>query len=155
MGRTPASGAMPETTVCITEWASENSQQVRIHSLELIPSRLELNKKINDILCGSEHCTFETCDIRNAPKDLRDHDFVYLNAAIGSTMLEKENILIDIIEHEAGSLCSHAQHGFPEDNGISSVSDPNTPHHQAVKAGSDVPPRRRGRKERQHEFHHL
>ena len=92
------SGAMPETGIYIKEWAKEKGIKVRIHSLDVIPSRLELSKTVYESLCGTEDCTFEIGDIRTAPEDLREHDFVYFNAAVGSTTLEKESILLDVVK---------------------------------------------------------
>ncbi|KAM0559776.1 hypothetical protein ACHAPJ_004300 [Fusarium lateritium] len=92
------SGAMPETAVWVTGWAKKQAKTVRIHSLELLPDRLEKSIKVLDTLRGDiEHCTFESGDIRDAPKDLREHDVVYFNAAVGSTTLEKENILLGVV----------------------------------------------------------
>ncbi|KAM0349701.1 hypothetical protein ACHAPU_003530 [Fusarium lateritium] len=92
------SGAMPETAVWVTNWAKKHGKDVRIHSLELLPDRLEKSIKVLDKLCGDiDHCTFEAGNIKDAPKDLRDHDVVYFNAAVGSTTLEKENILLGVV----------------------------------------------------------
>lgn len=91
------SGAMPETGVWVTNWAIKNGRRVRIHSLEVIPDRLEKSKKVYDILCGSEDCTFEVGDIKTAPQDLRAYDVVYFNAAVGATTREKEDILLSVV----------------------------------------------------------
>jgi hypothetical protein len=92
------SGAMPETAVWVTNWAKKQAKTVRIHSLELLPDRLEKSIKVLDRLCeDTQHCTFEAGDIKDAPQDLREHDVVYFNAAVGSTTLEKENILLSVV----------------------------------------------------------
>ena len=103
MGRAPesiailGSGAMPETSIWVTCWAQKHGTRVRIHSLEILPERLEMSKKVLDALCGSEDCTFEVGDIKEAPQGLHEHDAVYFNAAVGATTKEKENILLDIV----------------------------------------------------------
>lgn len=92
------SGAMPETAVWVTNWAKKQAKTVRIHSLELLPDRLEKSIKVLDRLSDdTQHCTFEAGDIKEAPRDLRQHDVVYFNAAVGSTTLEKENILLSVV----------------------------------------------------------
>ncbi|KAG9239894.1 putative Nicotianamine synthase 3 [Calycina marina] len=102
-GQTPesiamlGSGAMPETTIWIADWAKEHGKRVRIHSLEILHERTEKSKKVLEILCGTEACTFETGDIKDAPKDLRKHDVVYFNATVGATTKEKEDILLSVV----------------------------------------------------------
>ncbi|OAP62553.1 hypothetical protein AYL99_01780 [Fonsecaea erecta] len=104
LGRTPTSvailgsGAMPETGIWITDWAQKNGQQVHIYSLELFPDRLEQGRKVYDALTGSKHCTFEAGDVRTTPQDLSAHDIVYFNAAVGTTTLEKETIILDVVK---------------------------------------------------------
>ena len=88
---------MPETGVWIKNWVREKGETVRIYSLELVPSRLEVSRKVFEQLCGTDNCTFESGDIVNTPQDLKDHDVVYFNAAVGATSLEKENLLLDVV----------------------------------------------------------
>ena len=103
LGRTPASvavvgsGAMPETVIWIADWAQKNGQPVNIYSLEVIPSRSEQGKKVCEKLGVAENITFAVGDIKDTPKDLSAHDVVWFNAAVGTTTLEKENILLDVI----------------------------------------------------------
>ncbi|TVY66166.1 hypothetical protein Focb16_v011036 [Fusarium oxysporum f. sp. cubense] len=89
---------MPETAVWATGWAKKQARTVQIHSLELLPDRLEKSVKVLNRLCeDTQHCIFEAGDIKDAPQDLREHDVVYFNAAVGSTTLEKENILLSVV----------------------------------------------------------
>ncbi|TXC00655.1 hypothetical protein FocTR4_00008176 [Fusarium oxysporum f. sp. cubense] len=100
------SGAMPETAVWVTGWAKKQARTVQIHSLELLPDRLEKSVKVLNRLCeDTQHCTFEAGDIKDAPQDLREHDVVDFNAAVGSTTLEEENILLSVVYRmRAGAL---------------------------------------------------
>ncbi|EHK98680.1 putative Nicotianamine synthase 3 [Glarea lozoyensis 74030] len=93
-GQTPesvamlGSGAMPETTIWLSDWAKKH---------ELVHERTEKSKQVLETLCGTEDCTFETGDIKDAPKDLRQHDVVYFNATVGATTEEKEGILLSVV----------------------------------------------------------
>ncbi|PCD34915.1 hypothetical protein AU210_007508 [Fusarium oxysporum f. sp. radicis-cucumerinum] len=92
------SGAIPETAVWVTGWAKKQARTVQIHSLELLPDRLEKSVKVLNRLCeDTQHCTFEADDIKDAPQDLREHDVVNFNAAVRSTALEEENVLLSVV----------------------------------------------------------
>ncbi|KAL5623554.1 hypothetical protein FOBRF1_002804 [Fusarium oxysporum] len=68
--------------------------------------RLEKSVKVlNRLYEDTQHCTFEAGDIKDAPQDLREHDVVDFNAAVGSTTLEEENILLSVVYRmRAGAL---------------------------------------------------
>ncbi|KAH9904939.1 hypothetical protein F4778DRAFT_731243, partial [Xylariomycetidae sp. FL2044] len=111
MGRVPesvavlGSGPMPETTIQISKLARDHGHRVRVHSLDLVPSRSEQAKKVVDCLFGSNANTFESGDVRAVPVNLGDFDVVYFNAAVGSTTLEKEDLLLDVVRRmKSGSI---------------------------------------------------
>ncbi|PMB70828.1 putative nicotianamine synthase 4 [Beauveria bassiana] len=103
LGRDPesiailGSGAMPETAVWVKVWAKQRDKRVQIHSLELLPERLEKSIKVIDALCDLQDCTFESGDIRAVPRDLREYDAVYFNASVGRTTTEKEDLLLHVV----------------------------------------------------------
>jgi Nicotianamine synthase protein len=183
MGRAPesiailGSGAMPETGVWVTGWAQEHGKKVRIHSLEIIPERLEMSKKVYDALCGSDDCTFETGDIKDAPNDLREHDAVYFNAAVGVTTMEKENILLDIVSRmrPGAFVLTRSTHSiktmaYPVSDDFAIIiknmrkqpltlnkacQDPNTAYSQKAETDSHMPIEWRSWEERERKFHHF
>ncbi|KAF4628898.1 hypothetical protein G7Y89_g9253 [Cudoniella acicularis] len=90
------SGALPETGVWMIDWARKNNQRIRIHSLEIIPERLEQSKRVYEALGLLEDLTFEVGDVRTAPKDLSSFDVVYFNATLGTSTREKEDLMLDV-----------------------------------------------------------
>lgn len=171
------SGAMPETGVWVTDWARKHGKRIRIHSLEIIPGRLERSKKVYDALCGSDDCTFEMGDIKYAPSDLREHDVVYFNAAVGATTIEKENILLDIVSRmrPGAFVLTRSTHSiktmaYPVSNGyliiIKSMhkrvltrnearQDSNAADSPKAETGPHMPLEWRSWEEREREFHHF
>jgi nicotianamine synthase len=103
LGRAPdsvailGSGALPETGIWVTEWARTNGLKVHIHNVEFVPSRLEQSIKVYKALGALENATFEAGDVRITPKDLGAFDAVYFNATVGSTAIEKESIMLDVV----------------------------------------------------------
>lgn len=169
------SGAMPETAVWIASWAKKQAKTVRIHSLELLPDRLEKSIKVLDRLCeDTQHCTFEAGDIKEAPRDLCQHDVVYFNAAVGSTTLEKENILLSVVSRmrPGGFVLTRSTHSiktmaYP----VSCVTqverseqllttdtasqDPNSASSEEVTTSPHIPAEWRAWEEREREFYHF
>ncbi|KAH6634505.1 Nicotianamine synthase [Chaetomium sp. MPI-SDFR-AT-0129] len=108
VGKTPqsvailGSGALPETSIWITDWAAAHGTQIHVHNVELVPDRLELSRGVHQALglldqSSNASVSFETGDARNAPSDLSVYDAVYFNATVGSTVEEKESILLDVV----------------------------------------------------------
>ncbi|KAG7102793.1 hypothetical protein HYQ45_012893 [Verticillium longisporum] len=111
LGRTPRSvailgaGALPETCIWIQDWARARGERIHVHSVELLPSRLELSQRAMITLAlDCEDTTYEAGDARTAPRDLRSFDAVYFNATVGSTAEEKEAVLLEV----AGRMTSGA-----------------------------------------------
>lgn len=90
------SGALPETGVWMIDWARKNNKRIRIHSLEIIPERLEQSRRVYEALSLLDDLTFEVGDVRTAPKDLSSFDVVYFNATLGTTTREKEDLMLDV-----------------------------------------------------------
>ncbi|CCT68257.1 uncharacterized protein FFUJ_07028 [Fusarium fujikuroi IMI 58289] len=169
------SGAMPETAVWVTNWAKKQAKTVRIHSLELLPDRLEKSIKVLDRLCeDTQHCTFEAGDIKEAPQDLRQHDVVYFNAAVGSTTLEKENILLSVVSRmrPGAFVLTRSTHSiktmaYPVSRvtqversekllTVNTASqDPNSAASEEVAASPHMPAKWRAWEEREREFYHF
>ncbi|KAG5754652.1 hypothetical protein H9Q70_002758 [Fusarium xylarioides] len=169
------SGAMPETAVWVTNWAKKQAKTVRIHRLELLPDRLEKSIKVLDRLCDdTQHCTFEAGDIKDAPRDLREHDVVYFNAAVGSTTLEKENILLSVVSRmrSGAFVLTRSTHSiktmaYPvscvtqvemseQQLTVDTASqDPNSASGEEVATSPHMPAEWRAWEEREREFYHF
>ncbi|KAF5631030.1 Nicotianamine synthase 3 [Fusarium sp. NRRL 25303] len=169
------SGAMPETAVWVTNWAKKQAKTVQIHSLELLPERLEKSIKVLDRLCeDTQHCTFEAGDIKDAPRDLRQHDVVYFNAAVGSTTLEKENILLSVLTrmrpgafvltrstHSIKTMAYPVSYVTQVERSEQLITvdtasqDPNSAASEKAATSPHMPVERRAWEEREREFYHF
>jgi ubiquinone/menaquinone biosynthesis C-methylase UbiE len=92
-------GALPETAIWIADWARANGKRIHVHNVEIVPDRLELSRQVYEAL-GELHesdVSFQVGNARDSPSDLGGFDAVYFNATIGSTVLEKESILLDVV----------------------------------------------------------
>lgn len=108
VGKTPqsvailGSGALPETSIWISDWAADHGTQIHVRNVELVQDRLELSRGVHQALglldqASNASVSFETGDARTAPSDLSGYDAVYFNATVGSTVEEKESILLDVV----------------------------------------------------------
>jgi nicotianamine synthase len=107
LGRSPdsvailGSGALPETGIWIVDWARANGKRIQVHNVDIVQDRLDLSRQVYDVLeldeSNKSDVSFEVGDARDAPADLSGFDAVYFNATVGSTVLEKESILLDVV----------------------------------------------------------
>ncbi|KAK4235856.1 Nicotianamine synthase 2 [Achaetomium macrosporum] len=96
------SGALPETAIWIADWARANGKRIHVHNVEMVQDRLELSRQAYQALGelkdddSQNDVRFQVGNARNTPSDLSGFDAVYFNATVGSTVREKESILLDV-----------------------------------------------------------
>ena len=103
LGRPPTSvavlgcGPLPETTIWIADWAQANHHDIYIHNVEVVESRMQQARVVCSALGIADNMTFETGDAHVVPRDLKQFEVVYFNAAVGSTEDEKVAIILDFV----------------------------------------------------------
>jgi nicotianamine synthase len=93
------SGALPETGIWIADWARVNGKRIHVHNVEIVRDRLELSRQVYEALgeLNERDVSFQAGNARDTPSDLSGFDAVYFNATVGSTVWEKESILLDVV----------------------------------------------------------
>lgn len=93
------SGALPETGIWIADWARANGKRIHVHNVEIVQDRLELSRQVYEALgeLNEDDVSFRVGNAMDSAIDLGRFDAVYFNATIGSTVLEKESILLHVV----------------------------------------------------------